>query len=71
MFDRDFCEDFFISLGIISCGIVIALAVVALMLPNPDYTKDRIMCEKEGGVWSEVIHNKSDSFCTYYNSNGR
>ena len=70
MFDSDFLEDFFISAGMIGCGIIIGLAFLALILPKPDYTKDRQLCESEGGVWSEVVHNQDRSFCTY-NNNGR
>ena len=70
MFDSDFWEDFFIFIGMVGCGFVLALAAATLILPKPDYTKDRQLCESGGGVWSEVVHNQEYSFCTY-NNNGR
>ena len=70
MFNSDFWEDFFIFMGIIECGFIIALAIMVLVTPKPDYTKDRQLCEKEGGVWTEVVHNRDLSYCTYFNNGG-
>lgn len=50
MFDSDSWEDFFTIIGMVGCGLVIILVVTALILPKPDYTKDRQLCESEGGV---------------------
>ena len=70
MFDSDFWEDFFIFMGMIGCGFVIVLAIAVLISPKPDYTKERQLCESEGGTWTEVVHNQNYSSCTY-NNNGR
>jgi hypothetical protein len=43
---------------------------MVLVTPKPDYTKDRQLCEKEGGVWTEVVHNRDLSYCTYFNNGG-
>ena len=50
MFDSDFWEDFFIFMGMIGCGFVIVLAIAVLISPKPDYTKERQLCESEGGT---------------------
>ena len=70
MFDSDFWEDFFIFMGMIGIGFMLAACLIGLTTPKSDYGKDRQLCESEGGVWSEVVHNKDYSFCTY-NNDGR
>lgn len=71
MFDSDFWEEFFIIAGMVGFALLIIVAISTLLFPNSDYSRDRGLCESQGGVWSEVVHHKDDSFCTYYNIEGR
>lgn len=53
-------------------GFLVCLFLFSLLLPSPnyDYEKDRRQCEEGGGVWTEVVHNRDLSYCTYF-YNGR
>ena len=64
-------EDIFFGLIWAIAGFALAMVIfLGATAPQPDTTKDREKCQKEGGVWTEVVHNRDLSYCTYFNNGG-
>ena len=64
-------EDIFFGLICAIVGFTLAIVIfLGAAASQPDTAKDREKCQKEGGVWTEVVHNRDLSYCTYFNNGG-
>lgn len=64
-------EDLCLIFVSVIVGFLLAIIIIiGIPISQPDNTNEKIKCEKEGGVWTEVVHNKSLSYCTYFNNGG-
>lgn len=59
-----------IFVSVIAGFLLAIIIIIGIPTSQPDNTSEKIKCEKEGGVWTEVVHNKNLSYCTYFNNGG-
>lgn len=63
-------KDLFIWFICVAIGFMLAIIIVGMLLPQSDNTDYKKKCEDEGGIWTEVVHNRDLSYCTYFNNGG-
>lgn len=63
-------KDLFIWFICVVIGFMLAIIIIGMLLPQPDNIDYKEKRQKEGGVWTEVVHNRDLSYCTYFNNGG-